>query len=437
MTQHSLPVSVVTNGRKRTLLWVNTTYFAEGLPFMIVRILSAVFLTQIGVKERYLGLLNLLGLPWNGKFLWAPLIDGLGTKKWWQVWLQVALGAMTCALGTLAYFAGASSDPLGYLTAIVAIFCVMAVLAATNDIAIDGFYLEAIPARSEQALLSGYRVLAYRLAMVFARSGLVGVVAWLLGSGMAANTYEAWAYSFAVAGMALIVLAGLHAYILPDTQRGEVSGGSKLQRASVAFREGVSTYLHQPKICLILLFIVLYKVGDELLFSMVTPFLLREIGIATEQYAWIGGIVGAGGTIVGAMLGGVIIKKMGLRRALWPLTILMNANIWLYVWLSISKPNPMTLAGITTIATVHGIEQIAAGLGSAALLVFLLTTCSHQYKATHYAIGSAIMSIPATAVGSFGGLLVEWIGYTNLYIIAFFAAIPGMLLIPFVPIKEE
>jgi PAT family beta-lactamase induction signal transducer AmpG len=128
---------------------------------------------------------------------------------------------------------------------------------------------------------------------------------------------------------------------------------------------------------------------------------------------------------------------MGLRRAMWPLTIVMNLNIWLYVWLSIAKPDPTTLSGVSIIATIHGIEQIAAGLGSAALLVFLLTTCSQDYKATHYAVGSAIMSITGTLIGGQAGRIVELIGYTNLYVLAFVAAIPGMALIPFVPMREE
>jgi PAT family beta-lactamase induction signal transducer AmpG len=115
----------------------------------------------------------------------------------------------------------------------------------------------------------------------------------------------------------------------------------------------------------------------------------------------------------------------------------MNLNIWLYVWLSVAKPDPATFSGISIIATIHGIEQIAAGLGSAALLVFLLTTCSQQYKATHYAVGSAIMSIPGTLVGGQAGAIVEAIGYTNLYILAFIAALPGMALIPLVPMREE
>jgi PAT family beta-lactamase induction signal transducer AmpG len=212
---------------------------------------------------------------------------------------------------------------------------------------------------------------------------------------------------------------------------------TQFAKARRVFVEGFVSYLAQPKVWLILAFIVLYKMGDELLFSMVTPFMLRELKITGEQYAWIAGIVGAAGTIVGAMWGGYLIKKMGLRKAMWPLTIAMNLNIWLYVWLSVAKPDPSTFSGLYIIATIHGIEQIAAGLGSAALLVFLLTTCSQQYKATHYAVGSAIMSIPGTLVGGQAGAIVEAIGYTHLYILAFIAALPGMALIPFVPIREE
>jgi PAT family beta-lactamase induction signal transducer AmpG len=188
---------------------------------------------------------------------------------------------------------------------------------------------------------------------------------------------------------------------------------------------------------LILSFIVLYKLGDEVLFSMVTPFLMRELRISTEQYAWVAGIVGAAGTIAGAMIGGWCINRIGLRKALWPLSILMNINIWFYVWLSVVKPDPATLWGISAIAAVHGVEQVAAGLGSAALLVFLLSTCSREFRATHYAIGSAIMSVPGTLIGGEAGRLVESIGYTNLYIVAFVLSIPGMCLIPLVPIRRE
>jgi PAT family beta-lactamase induction signal transducer AmpG len=434
--------SAADGGGRRTALWVNTTYFAEGLPYMVVRILSSLYFTQLGVRELYLGYLNYLGIPWNLKFLWAPLVDGWGTKRGWQVATQIVLAALTLLIGYLSYCAGTGPDPKEYLTSIAVVFIAMAFVAATNDIAIDGFYLEALPNREQQALFSGYRVLAYRLAMVFARSGLVGVVAWSTSRVAHGVPALAWVPAFCLAATILFVLGVLHARVLPrivaDNAARDPGGVQRsLERAYAVFKGGFRSYLAQPHIALILCFIVLYKLGDEVLFSMVTPFLMRELKITTEQYAWVAGVVGAVGTIAGAMLGGWWITRVGLKRALWPLSILMNLNIWLYVWLSYAKPDPGTLFGIWSIASIHGIEQLAAGLGSAALLVFLLTTCSKEYRATHYAIGSAIMSVPGTLIGGKAGWLVETIGYTNLYIVAFVLAIPGMCLIPFVPIKPE
>jgi PAT family beta-lactamase induction signal transducer AmpG len=346
------------------------------------------------------------------------------------------LAALTGLVALLAHYA-ATSNSGDYLEWIAAVFVVMAFIAATNDIAIDGYYLEAIPRREDQALLSGYRVLAYRMAMVFARSGLVALAAWAMSSATVGTAYHAWSLAFSVGAGVLAALALSHAFVLPKVGSPAADLETQFAKARRVFVEGFVTYLAQPKVGLVLAFIVLYKMGDELLFSMVTPFMLRELKITGEQYAWIAGIVGAAGTIIGAMWGGYLIKKMGLRKAMWPLTIAMNLNIWLYVWLSVAKPDPTTMSGISIIATIHGIEQIAAGLGSAALLVFLLTTCSQQYKATHYAVGSAIMSIPGTLVGGQAGAIVEAIGYTNLYILAFIAALPGMALIPLVPMREE
>lgn len=403
---------------------------------MVVRILSSVFFTQLGVKERYLGYLNFLGLPWNLKFLWAPVLDGWSTKRSWQVALQAIIGALTCLVGALAFVAGASQNPDLILQIICAVFVVMAFVAATNDVAIDGFYLQALPRREDQALLSGYRVLAYRLAMVFSRSGIVGLVGFVASRYFNNSPSYAWAIGFGVSGAVMLLLSLLHRAILPEVERPATDMGS-LEKGVAVFRRSLATYLAQPKVAVVLSFVIFYKLGDEVLFSMVTPFLLRELKVSTEDYAWIAGIVGALATVVGAMAGGWYINRVGLRRALWPLTLCMNLNIWLYVWLSLAMPNPATMQGIATIAAVHGIEQLAAGLGSAALLVFLLTTCSKDFKATHYAIGSAIMSIPGTFVGGMGGWIVESIGYTNLYILAFIAAIPSMLIIPWVPIRTE
>lgn len=410
---------------------------------MLVRILSSLYFTQLGVRELYLGYTNYLGLPWNLKFLWAPVIDGFGSKRRWQIALQLLLAALTFSIAYLSYLGALSPDPSRYLKLIAAFFVVTAFVAATNDVAIDGHYLEGLSSREEQALLSGYRVVAYRLAMVFARSGLVLVVAWCAAKFAPISPALAWVPAFLCAGVVLALLAVAHAIILPRApeaslykRHNRLTGGSSGGTFNL-FRLGFKSYLAQPNVCLILSFIVLYKLGDEVLFSMVTPFLMRELRVTTEQYAWIGGIVGAAGTIVGAMAGGWWINRVGLKRAIWPLTLVMNLNIWLYVWLSLALPDPASSLGVLLIAAIHGVEQIAAGVGSAVLLVFLLSTCRADYRATHYAIGSAIMSLPGTIIGGEGGRFVELFGYPALYVMAFLLAVPGMCLIPFVPLGER
>jgi PAT family beta-lactamase induction signal transducer AmpG len=169
---------------------------------------------------------------------------------------------------------------------------------------------------------------------------------------------------------------------------------------------------------------------------MNTPFLKRELGLTNEQYAWVSGLLGALGAILGAIWGGKWIKRTGLRKAIWPLTLLMNLNIIWYILLAVERPDPTHALGIGSIALVHFLEQIAAGLGSAALLVFLLGTCKPEFKAAHYAIGSAIMSLPATVVGGLGGHIVERIGYTGLFTVSLIASLPTFALLPFIPISE-
>ncbi|MBA4393783.1 MAG: hypothetical protein C0407_09550, partial [Desulfobacca sp.] len=203
------------------------------------------------------------------------------------------------------------------------------------------------------------------------------------------------------------------------------------------FGRAFSSYFEQEKVALVIIFIIMYKIGDEILFSMGTPFLMRELGVTKGQLAWLGGILGAMGVIIGTSLGGIWIKKKGLKKAIWPLTILMNFNIWAYVWLAWSRPQADTASGLAVIAAVHTYEQMAAGLGNAVLLVYLLRTCKPEFKASHYAVGSAIMSLFSTFFGGFGGVIVENMGYLNMFIMAFGASIPAMVLMFWVPIREE
>jgi PAT family beta-lactamase induction signal transducer AmpG len=475
---------------KSPAVWCFTTYFAEGLPYTIVRSLSSVFFTDIGMKERYIGYLNFLGIPWNFKFIWAPLLDLFGKKRTWMIAFQ-ALITLLCSGVAVSNFLIGTGNAAAHLTFISISFIALAFLSASNDIAIDGFYMDGIPDKKEQAAYTGYRVFAWRLAFILGRSGFVALAAYVAARNLGAGKYEPWGYAFAAGSLTMLAITLFHTFALPQV---EVRTREKktLKKVAVGIVEAFATYvettagalgtivlvslilavlalnlalrfipetdlaimisfaclmlffvLQQKKhIALMLIFIVFYKIGDEILFSMGTPFLMRELLVTKAQYAWLSGLVGAFGAIAGASIGGIWIKKKGLKKAIWPLTILMNFNIWAYIWLAYAKPvatlpsGETHLAGVLTIAAVHCYEQIAAGLGNAVLIVYLLRTCKPEYKASHYAVGSAIMSLCSTFFGGYGGVIVEHMGYLNMFLLSFLVSVPAMLLLFVTPIKD-
>jgi len=412
-----------------TALWVNTTYFAEGLPLIITLRLGSVFFTDIGASLTSIGYVNFLGVPWNFKFLWAPLLDLFGTKRRWLVALQTIVGLVILAVAWAAYRVP-MDNPHGHLTAIAVMLIVLAFVAATNDVAIDAYYMEAIRGIREQAAYTGHKAMGYRIAIIAGVTGLLGL------SAVSADKRLDWLLAFGVGGVTMLVFALFHALALPRPEEGH-RVRPDLRATFVGFGQAFWSYLQQEKIAIVLLFILTYKIGDEILFSMNTAFLMRGLGVTKGQLSWLAGVVGAATTIVGAMIGAYWIRRQGLRKAIWPLTILMNFNIWAYVWLAWARPDPATPGGFASIAFVHGYENLAAALGNAVLLVYLLTTCKPRFKAAHYAIGSAIMSIPSRVVGGFGGAIVTQIGFLNFFILGFVVSLPAMLLLFVVPLKDD
>ncbi|MBI4238254.1 MAG: MFS transporter [Deltaproteobacteria bacterium] len=417
----------------RRTVWVNSTYFAEGFPFMIVRYMTGVFLTDLGVRELYLGFVNFFGIPWNLKFLWAPLLDYYGTKRRWLLALELLIGlgltaiVVTVFLGIDPATARPWWPPQQALSCVIFIVAGLAFLSATHDIAIDGYYLVTLTDPADQAGYTGDRVLAYRLAVVFVKSVLVAAAAFL-----------GWRYSWLGAALTMFLLFFLHRALLADTETARVRTATGLRDVAGHFLSAFRTYFAQPRVAIMLIFIIAYKLGDEIMFSMNTPFLLRELGLTKVQLSWVAGILGTIGTIAGSLIGARWISRVGLQRAIWPLTLLMNVNIWAYIALAYWKPDPATTAGVALIAAIHMYEQWAAGLGNAVLMIYLMRTCHADFKAGHYAVGSAIMSLGSTLFGGFGGALVEHVGYVGLYLIGFVAALPGMALIPWIPhLREE
>ncbi len=395
--------------------WVISTYFAEGLPYSIVRLLSAEFFTSMGTRIEAIGLTSLYGLAWNFKLLWSPLLDRYGTLRRWLVGLQALLGLVVMAV---AWRAG-EGDVVGVGRVLV----VAAVLAATNDIAVDGFYLEALD-KGSQTAFAGLRSSAYRVAMLAGKGLLVLAGALQLrGFGRTA----AWRITFLGAGAALLLLAGVHALALPRRREAAAPPPGyrdafveAAARPPPRYRDAFVSFLAQPRVGASLAFIVLYKAGDSLMFNMNAPF-LRSLGLDDL----VRGYVGSASLVVsitGAIAGGAAIARFGLARALRPIVGVQSFAILLYVALAAARP------GTLAVAAVALLEQLAAGVGDAALAVFLMRRCSPEHKAAHFAIASALMSVMSTAAGVTSGFLVSRFGFPVFFALAFVASLPGFAL---------
>jgi PAT family beta-lactamase induction signal transducer AmpG len=476
-------------------VWAFTTYFAEGFPYTIIRIVSSVFFRDMKVSLEAIGLTSLFGIPWVIKFLWGPQVDEYATKRRWMLSLQFLLGLTAIGVAFL------TSAPSGIKIIAVLLF-IGSFIAATNDIAIDGYYMEALDEAS-QAKFVGYRVMAYRIAMMTG----TGVIVTL-------GATRGWFASYLVSAVLLFLLALYHFTFLPRVEKEKKSIRELLKlilegkflvifvivvllsiglftfreeiRKAVAgipflvkfsfsgwigiglllvlillasFRERIKgfllgdgnsfyarafiAYMDRERMVVVLAFIILMRTGESLLSSMVSPFMV-DLGIKVH-YGWISGGVGLPFSILGAMTGGWMISKYSLKKTIWPFLLAQNLTNLVYMALALylspylalntgaQQITPIGSTNLFLVALVHGFDQFAGGLGTSVLVTFLMRTCLPDFKAAHFATGTGLMNLSGVLAGVVSGFLAERLGYGYFFGISFLASIPGMALIPFVP----
>ncbi len=383
--------------------------------------MSVVFFKNLGLSNELIGLTSWLALPWTIKLFWGPFVDLIGTKRKWILTCQLMLTVLTGFLASDALTSNAI--PLAFF-----VFAVMAFVSATQDIAIDGYYMEALTGK-EQAYFIGIRSAAYKVAWLLGSGGLV-FLAGKLGEFL--GVQNGWAISFATSAVLFLVLSAFHSFYLPHpSQKSNESSGVTLS----VFGRVFSTYFQQPAILPIVLYILTFRLGDALMLKMAQPFLLDPVekgglAISTADVGIIYGTVGMLFLIAGGILGGFLVSKDGLKKWLWPTALIQNSAILLYWLLALYKP------GLTGVAVVNSIEQFSYGLGVSAYTVFLLTTVKQEFKAAHYAIATGMMALGLLVPQSISGYLVTWLGYTNFFLLSFCAAIPGIITIFFLPLNK-
>lgn len=420
--------------------YIPTLYFTEGVPFILVNQMSVALLKSLDVSNAVIGLTNFLYLPWAIKFLWSPFLDSHKTKRTWILHAQFVLFILI-ALSSLS---------LGLSNTILPFICLLlltAFVSASQDISIDGYYLYALDSK-QQAFYSGIRSAFYRVAMIFS-GGFLVYLAGEIGSHYN-DVRLGWIISLLVASALFIVFRVYHGLVLPKAEEEKVPK----EKLSVAFVSIFKDYFSQKGIGVILAFILLYRFGEAMLLKMAQPFLMDKaefggLDISLSDVGIVYGTFGILSLVVGGILGGWLIKQFGLRKTIFPLALFMNASNILYVIMAIIKPSEGFSASINlgiwnfvfnfypVVQSFVIIEQFSYGLGFTAFMVFLLYTSKGENKTTHYAISTGIMALGMIIPGSLSGVVQEIVGYTNLFIICTLIAIPGMLLIRYLPIVEE
>jgi PAT family beta-lactamase induction signal transducer AmpG len=406
-------------------LFVPTLYFAEGIPYILVNTVSVVLYKRLGVDNATLAFwTSLLYLPWVVKMLWGPLVDTWGTKRAWILWTQLAL-----ALG-LAAVAGALTLP-AFFAVSLAVFVLVALVSATHDIAADGFYLYALSER-QQAAFVGIRSLFYRLAMIFGSGALVTMAGGL--ETRLGDIPRAWILTFA---MAAAVYAGLwiyHRFALPQPayDRPDTPGPARKAGWGRIFVEWFS----QPRVAVIIAFILLYRLGEALLLKLATPFMLDAhaeggLGFSTAQVGLAYGTVGLSCLIVGGILGGWLIAKLGLRRMLWPLALTLNVPHAAYLYMAHAQPGPALAYPLVAL------EQLGYGLGTTAFMVYLMRVSQGEHRTSHYAIATGFMALGMMLPGMVSGALQEAVGYPTFFLLVLLLGLPGLATLPFLPKLQD
>lgn len=379
--------------------------FVSGLPLPLSGFTFRLWLSDAGFAPAVIGLTAWIGLAYSLKFLWAPLLDQppplallrrFGRRRGWLLLIQPLLGLAAVALAT--------SDPALLPIPAFAAVTSVAILSATQDIAIDAWRIETFPERRQGMALAVY-VWGYRIAMLVSMSGVIAIAAsagWHLPLTCVAG--------LVAAGTLVTLSAG--------------SEGPFVQPAGRGFRhaviEPVRSFLIRPSALLVLAFVALFKLGEAMAGLMTAPF-YRHLEFDKPVIAGVGPF-SLGGTLAGITLGGWLVARIGVGRALlvtgWAQTFAMA----MYVLLSLSPNQPAVLYATVTV------EAFAQGMADAAFLTFLSALCARAFAATQYALLSSVPQLAIHTIGAVSGLLAERLGWTLFYTVCMASALPGMAL---------
>jgi PAT family beta-lactamase induction signal transducer AmpG len=408
--------------------------FSAGLPFLLVFSTLSAWLTQAGVSRTTIGYFSWVGVTYSVKFFWSPIVDRLripllthllGRRRSWMLLAQFGI-----ATGLVLM---AHTDPAQQLqrTALLAVF--IAFCAATQDISIDAYRIEAVQRDLQGAMAATYQM-GYRLALIVAGAG-----ALFMAAGYGWHTaYLAMAVMVGVGVLAVLVITEPETH--PDRQthlqeqrvvafiEGSAHWPSPLQKLAawligavvcpfVDFfsRNGIKSALF------ILLFVSVYRITDIAMGVMANPFYL-DMGFTLAQIASVAKVFGVIMTMIGAVIGGLLVARYGMLRALITGSLLVMFANFVFAFIAGTHPD------LTGLALAISVDNLGSGIAGSAFIAYLSSLTNTAYTATQYALFSSIWALPGKLIGGFSGAVVDSVGYPLFFTYTALLCIPGLLL---------
>ena len=398
----------------RRMLVCVLTGFSSGLPLYLLLNLVPAWLSTEGLSLKAIGAFALIQFPYTWKFLWSPLLDRyalplLGRRRGWMALTQFLLLGAIAWVGTLS--------PTNQLGLVLTATALIAFLSATQDIVLDAYRRELLP-EIELGLGNALHVNAYKLA------GLVpGSLSLVLADHLP------WPQVFLIT--ALFMAPGLLMSLKVAEPRASGSQPRTLREAVVEPFHEFFTRHGLRSALLVLLFIFLYKLGDSLCTALATPFYLA-MGFTKTEIGLVAKNAGLWPSVIGGLVGGVWMVRLGINRALWVFGVVQWLAIFGFAWLAWLGPAPADASRLGVLAGVIGLEALGVGLGTTAFVAYMARTTHPAYTATQLALFTSLMAVPRTFINASAGWLVEDLGWLDFFLLCGVLAIPGMLLLAWV-----
>lgn len=392
----------------RRMLICVFTGFASGMPLYVLFQLVPAWLREGGVSLAEIGLFALVGIPYTWKFVWAPLMDRwvppfLGRRRGWMIMFQLAL---LLSIGVLGAY-----QPEKDIAVIAWIAFAVAFFSASQDVALDAYRREILPDK-ELGLGNSIHVQAYRISSL-----VPGSLSLILADSLP------WSSVFWItAGFMAIGVAMSLVVTEPESEYPTAVG---LREAVVApFREYLTRRGWQG-VLLVLGFMFLYKIGDNMATALATPFYL-DLGFSKTEIGLVAKHAALWPAIVGGLLGGGLMIRLGINRSLWLFGVVQVLSILGFAVLATVGHS------LSLLAAVISFEYLGVGMGTAAFTAFIARETSKVYAATQFALFTALAALPRTFANASTGIIVEQVGWAQFFLICALLALPGMALLAWV-----